>query len=149
MVDVLYSFLPGKKRVLIPKAILLVSLGFIFYLGVLLNLYLLNLSSSTGSIVKIISIIIILIIVLLGIFLNFNKSKQAYLFFPDQIVFDKENIYLLQITEIIKKQSILDKLFKTYQLILNKKFKIGNIPLTIDLQTYVQQLINYAKSQHR
>ncbi len=141
-----YILPQNKKRILIPKIISFLFLGVIFYLGILLNISLLKLTVSTESIVKLISLITLIVIIILGILFNLKKSKQKYFFYQDKIVFKKQQILLTGITDIKTKQNLLDKLFKTYSLIINQKFKIKNIPQQINLQQYLQKMINYSKT---
>jgi hypothetical protein len=143
-----YILPQNKKKVLIPKTIGLILLGTIFYFGILLNISLLKLATSTESIIKLISLIIMLTAVSLGILLNLKKSKQNYFFYQDKIVFKKQQIFLNEITDIKTKQSLLDKLFKTYYLTINQKFKIKNISQKINLQQYLQKIINYSKTNY-
>ena len=143
----IYTLPQEKKRIIIPKIASFLILGFIFYLGVLLNIYLLSLQDSTALLVKIISISLILVIIIIGMMIDIKKAGQEYLFYPQQIVFGKEIIRLSQITEIKAERTYLDKLFKAYSLSLNSSFAIKNIPQEIQLQDYLQKLIGYAKSQ--
>lgn len=143
----LYILPQEKKRILIPKILILFSLGMIFYLGILFNISLLKLTTSTETTIKLISLIILIIVVVFGILLNFKKAKQKYFFYQNKIVFQKKEIPLSKITNIKPKQNFLDKLFKTYSLILNQEFKINNIPQKIQLQEYIQKLIAYSRSQ--
>ncbi|MFH1682877.1 MAG: hypothetical protein ABIA37_03700 [Candidatus Woesearchaeota archaeon] len=148
MVDqLLYTLPQEKKRILLPKIASFLLLGLVFYLGVLLNLYLLNLQSATAALVKIISIVIICIIILIGVMMDIKKAKQNYLFYSNKIIFGKGQILLSQITEIRPERSYLDKLFKAYSISLNSSFVLKNIPQEIQLQDYIQKLVNYAKSQ--
>ena len=47
------------------------------------------------------------------------------------------------------KQNMLDKAFHTYSLKVDKKHTVAGISQDINLMQYLQQLINYAKSQQR
>ncbi|MBR9683534.1 hypothetical protein GOV03_03260 [Candidatus Woesearchaeota archaeon] len=140
--------LPQKKaRLILPKIISFLFLGIIFYLGVLLNLSLLNITTSTEKTIKLISIILLSIIVIFGFIFNLVKSKQKYFFYQNRILFGKKQILLREITDIKNKQNFLDKIFKTHSLILNQKFKINHIPQQINLQNYLQKLITYSKNR--
>ncbi len=141
----LYILDQSFTRSLIPKIAILVLLGVIFYLGVLLNLSLLILEPDTELIIKITSVIILLVIVLLGIILASHHAKKPYFFYQNRIVFDRNEIYLTNILNILPKQNLLDKLFNTYHINLGGSFHLKHISQQVKLQEYLQQLMNYAK----
>jgi len=145
----IYVLPQNKKRAIIPKIIIFIVLGIIFYLGVLLNVSLLELSASTKSLIKLITLILLLLIIVLGIYLTFHRANQPYKFYRNKIYFNKKEIYYTLIINTNPKQDFWDKLFKTYTISLNKKFFLRNIPQTIQINNYLNQLINYAKSQQR
>ena len=143
----LYILAQNKKRALIPKIVSLIGLGIIFYLGVLLNVSLLNLSASAESVVKLVSLILLLLIIFLGFYISFHRATQAYKFYHNRIFFNKKEISYLEIVNTNPKQDFFDKLFKTYTIGLGKNFYLRNIPQTIQIKNYLEKLINYAKSQ--
>jgi len=143
----LYILPQVKKRILIPKVFAFFFLGIAFYLGILLNISLLELTASTETNIKLISLITLIVIILLGILINIKKSKQKYFFYHDKIILKNNQILLSKITDIKTKKNFLDKFFKTYSLTLNQKFLIKNISQKIQLQDYIQKLVAYSKSQ--
>ena len=143
----LYILSQEKKRALIPKILTFLFLGIIFYLGVLLNISLLKLTASAEITIKLVSSIVLTLIVISGILLNLKKAKQKYFFYQSKITFKKKELLLSKITRVESKQNFLDKLFKTYSLTLNQKFKINNIPQKTQLQEYIHKLIAYSQSQ--
>ncbi|MBT4804978.1 hypothetical protein HON71_02295 [Candidatus Woesearchaeota archaeon] len=145
----IYVLPQNKKRAIIPKIIIFIVLGIIFYLGVLLNVSLLELDASTESIAKLTSLILLLLIILLGTYLTFHKAMQPYKFYRNRIYFNKKEIKYTLITNTNLKQDFWDKMFKTYSIGLSKKFFLRNIPQTIQINNYLNQLINYAKSQQQ
>jgi hypothetical protein len=141
----IYQLPQNKKRALIPKILTLLLLGIIFHLGILLNLSLLELSTSQENITKLISLTAVFIIVIIGIFLAFRQAHQPYLFYRNHITFIKKQLAYTQITNTTKKQNFLDKIFHTYQIPLTKTFTIYHIPKEIDLETYLKQLQIYTQ----
>ena len=141
----LYILPQVKKRVIIPKTITLILLGIIFYLGILLNVSLLKITSTQEFYTKIISMIIVLSIVILGVYINIHNSNKKYIFYKDILVKGKKSISYTEIIDIIPQISLLDKIFKTYHVELNKKFSLSNITQEVPLQNYLKQLINYTK----
>lgn len=144
---VLYDLPINVSRYLIPKIISLISLSVLFYLGILLNLSLLNLSGPTETSVKLGSVFVLLVLIVIGIFHNMSAAKHGYLFYGNRIKFARKTVTYYHITEINRKENFLDKKFKTHSLILSKKFKIQAIPNSVDLHQYIQQMIDYNKAQ--
>ena len=68
-----------KTRAIIPKIITLLFLGVIFYLGILLNISLLELNLTQQNITKIISVVLVILIIILGIALAIINSQRNYL----------------------------------------------------------------------
>jgi hypothetical protein len=134
-----------KTRALVPKVITLLVLGGIFYLGVLLNLSLLDITKDTTSIVNLVSLIILLCVVALGIFLSFHKAEMSYKFYRGGLSQGKKSINYISIINTTPKQGILDKIFKTYAINLGSGFYLRNISQSIQISGYLQKLINYSK----
>ncbi len=141
----LYVLPQNKKRTLIPKTLLLVVLGVIFYLGILLNVTLLNLTAEEDTMVKIIGLVVLTIIVGIGIFLDYHQASQPHTFYQDRLVVEKKEHFYHAIEKVERKQNFWDKLFKTYSVDLGEGIVLRNIPLTIPIEGYIQQLIAYAK----
>ncbi len=141
----IYAVQESKQRTLIPKVITLLFLAAIFYLGVLVNISLLELSADQETALKTGSLLTLAVIIIVGIILTFIKTRRPYLFYKNRITHGKETIYYFNITNTTATKNFLDRSFKTYSLQLSKTFFFRNIPETIQLSNYIQQLIEYAK----
>ena len=141
----MYVLPQTKKRALIPKIITLLVLGGIFYLGVLLNLTLLELSEETYSIVNLVSLILLLCVLVLGISLAVRKAEQDFKFYRTKLFQGKKFINYISILNINPKQDFLDKIFKTYSINLGNNFHLRHISQKIQIGTYLQKLINFNK----
>jgi hypothetical protein len=142
----LYVLPQSKKRVLIPKIFLLLVLGVIFYLGVLLNIWLLQLRAGDETIIKIIALVFVVALIALGTFLSYRHAQRPFTFYKNKIVGFKKELEYTAITKVEKKQNLLDRIFKTYSLDLGVG-KLEYLPTSIDVENYLQQLVYYAK-QH-
>lgn len=140
-----YVLPQNKKRTLIPKTLLLVGLGVIFYLGILLNVAVLNLNAEEETLVKLIALIVLAIIVGAGIFLDYHQASQPHTFYQDRLIVEKKEHFYHAIEKVERKQNFWDKLFKTYSVDLGEDVVLRNIPLTIPIEGYIQQLVAYAK----
>ena len=145
----LYVLAQKKSRSLIPKIISYVILGAIFYVGVMLNISLLELDPDQESIVQIVSLIILLLTFILGIYLTFHKANQKYLFYKNRRVLGKKQMFYVNIQKTQIKTDIVDKIFKTYSIPLAKEFFIRNIPLSVNIQQYLQQLVTYSHNNQQ
>ena len=141
----IYVLQQNKKRAIIPKILLLFVLGTIFYLGLLLNLRLLDLLGSEETTTKTVSLIILILIIILGVILTIVKANRSYIFYQNRIMFGKKQIFYQEISNTNLKINFIDKMFKTYSISLSKKFRLRNIPQELNLQSYLQQLVNYSK----
>lgn len=141
----LYVLPQSKVRTLVPKISSLLVLGIIFYLGILLNIYLLELGAEQETLIKLISLILFIIIVVLGIIYSIYKAYQPYNFYRNRVTLGEEGIYYINITNTTPYKDPLDKLFHSYSIHLGNKFFLRHISEQIQLQNYLQQLIDYAK----
>jgi hypothetical protein len=141
----IYVLAQNKKRALIPKVVSLLGLGIIFYLGILLNVSLLDLKAGEETLIKVIALIVLLSVLILGIYISFHRANQNYKFYRGRIVFLKQQINYLNIINTKSQVDFIDKMFKTYTINLGNKFFLRNIPNTVQIENYLQQLIAYSK----
>ncbi len=138
--------LPQKKsRTLMPKMITLLVLGIVFYVGILVNISLLELTGKDESLLKTGSLILIGVVVLLGVLIAYHHASSVYRFYRDRISFEKKQIYYKEIMNTKPKKDVLDRVFKTYSINLGNNFFLKNIPDGINLEQYLGQLIEYVK----
>ncbi|MBS3169431.1 hypothetical protein J4210_03015 [Candidatus Woesearchaeota archaeon] len=143
----LYILPKQKGRAIIPKTVLLLFLGVIFYLGVLLNLSLLDLSAEQETIANLIASIVIIILVGIGAIRTIRQAKSLYYFYQDQIVSQQKSIAYPVITSIKREEKMADKLFKTYSLILNDQFKLKYLSQQVNIQEYIEKMQAYASGR--
>ncbi len=141
----LYSVFESKPRALIPKTLYLIILAVIFYLGVLLNISLLALDAQQETLFKTSALLILAVLMVIGIVMSIQKTRQPYLFYRNRITHGRETIYYVNITTTVSQSNSFDKMFKTYSIPLGKTFSLRNIPQTIQLSNYIQQLLEYVR----
>ena len=142
-----YILSQQKERAIVPKIITLIGLGVIFYLGVLLNVSLLDLNASEETSIQVVSLIILLVIIIIGIYLAKRHAQINHLFFKDRIVFEKNTIHYLDIINTSAKTDFIDRIFNTYNINLGNGFILRHIPEEIQIEDYLKQLIEYSKKQ--
>ena len=141
----LYSISESIPRALVPKILSLLGLALVFYLGVLLNISLLELNADQETSLKTGALILLALLIIVGILLALKKAHQPYLFYKNRITHGKETLPYLTITNTAPKKNFFDQLFKTYSIQLSKTFFLRHIPETIQLSNYLQQLIDYSR----
>ena len=134
-----------KTRALIPKIVSLILLGVIFFLGILINISLLQLRADQEGIIKISAIIFLLAIIGLGIFLSLHRASMSYKFYRNRITFGKKIVYYANINVINPKQDTIDKMFNTTTIPITKDFIIKQIPNNVQIINYIKQVVSYAK----
>ncbi len=140
----LYVLQKDKKRALVPKLFILLFLIAVFYVGVLLNLSLLELTLEQEKTVKLFSGILIVTLIGGGLINAVRKAKSPYYFYQDQIISRKSSISYQSISSIQRKEKFADKIFKTYSLILNNQFQIKYVPQQVNIQDYIEKMRAYS-----
>jgi hypothetical protein len=132
-----------KIRAILPKVILLLGLGTLFYLGILLNISLLELDGGQETTIQTAALILVVVIIIIGIYIAFHHSQQPYKFYRTTVLHNKKEIKYVEIGTVAPHQNFFDKLFKTYSIKLGDHFTIHHVSQEIQLQPYLQQLIQY------
>lgn len=133
------------SRALTFKIIILIILGTIFYLGILLNLKLLELRANHETIIKLSALGLVSTIIILAIILSLHRARLPYLFYRTNLMFSNKTINYTEISNTIPKKDSLDKIFKTYNIDLGNNFVIKHIPNEINMEQYLKQLIEFSK----
>ena len=145
----IYILEQNKSRALVPKFFSFIGLGVVFYLGILLNLSIINLNGKDETIVKTSALILLLAIIIVGIYLSFHRAHLNYKFYRTGIRFNKKEMAYINIINTKPKINFLDKMFKTYSIELDNKFFLRHIPKETNIQQYLQQLIDFSKQKQQ
>jgi hypothetical protein len=141
-----YILKQKMARSIVPKTISLLTLAIIFYLGLLINISLLELTGKEETLLKTGGLIVLTVVVILGIMLGWRKAARMYKFYAHKITAGKEFIMYKDIINTKMKRNVLDKMFKTYHIELGNKFILKNVGAEVDVQDYLKQLVKYASS---
>jgi len=142
-----YSFSQVKVRAIIPKAVVLLFLSIVFYLGILLNLSFLYLRSSEETLIKIVVLIFLLLVIAIGVFMAFRRASAPYIFYQDKIRLHGKEMKYTDIAVVEKKQNFLDKTFKTYSLDLGNKVRMNHISQDLDIKSYLENILRYVQNR--
>lgn len=141
----LYVLSQSKPRAILPQVLSLVILGVIFYLGILVNVSLLELDEGLKSTIKLASLIFLSVVVAIGILLAILKAGKKYYFYRNRIAFGRKAVNYAEIINTTLHVDLLDRIFKTHSINLGHKFFLSNIPQNLQIQNYLRQLIDYSK----
>lgn len=141
-----YTLKPHNNRMVVPWIFGLLMLSILFYFGIYFNVKFALQSDVPPSINMFIMAFCIVIVVFQLVRYHIQFAKYQYLFYADRIEFQgkKTKVFMLKDTEeITVKKNIFDNMFKTGSIKLSKKFKVGPIINTSQMQAYIQKLVDY------
>ena len=141
----LYVLHQHKARALIPKFFTLVILSAIFYLGILLNISLLNLDAAQETSIQSGSLIFLVAIIVFSMIVALHRSGIPTLFYRNRLVYNDKIILLTEINNTTPRQDLLDKIFKTQTFNFGKNFILRNVPAELQIEQYLQQLKAYSQ----
>lgn len=142
----LYVLHQKTSRAVLPKLITLVILSIIFYVGVLLNVNLLDLSASQETSIQIGTFAFLLLVVIIGVILAGKKAHTPYLFYRAKITHGKKEIAYTAVINTQPTTDFLGKMFKTYSMNLGNDFHLRHISNETQIQDYIKQMMQYAKN---
>ncbi len=142
----LYKVPVVRSRFLIPKLIILLALGGLFYGGVLINIMLLDLSASNETLTKIITFFFLTAIIALGMYITYVKAEKEYHFYRTWMELGNEKVLYTAITQATTEQNIWDKLFHTNQIKI-PGHTLRHVPEELHLDEYINKLVVYAQNK--
>ncbi len=141
----LYVLHQKTSRAVIPKVITLLFLSALFYVGVLLNVNLLELQPSEETTIQISALAFLIVVIIIGIILAVRKAHQPYNFYRSKIVHGKKEIAYTTIANTVPARDLLGKIFKTYSVNLGNDFHLRHIADEVKIEDYLKQMMEYAK----
>ena len=139
----LYSLKPNMKRIIIPQALKILSLCVLFYIGIMINVRLLDITVPDNIVILILGVLILLFV--MEMVLIYSKyHKLSYTFHDDKIKMEGKNPKSIPYTDILNmniEENGMDKLFKTSTISLSPKFRIKFINGADKVYVYIQKLI--------
>lgn len=142
----LYTLHQKTSRAVIPKVITLLFLSALFYVGVLLNLNLLELQPAEETTIQVSALVFLLIIIFIGIILAARKAHRPYNFYRSKIVHGKKEIFYTAIANTTPVRDFLGKIFKTYSINLGSDFHLRHISEEVKIEDYLKQMREYVKN---
>ncbi len=142
----IYNVVPHQGRAVMPKALSLLGLGVIFYIGVLINVSLLDLRASEETVVKIVALAIVLLLIGFGVYLARRRAQKPYIFYRKGVEVLGVIVPYESITTIETKQNVWDKLFAT-QKILVGGYILHHVPAKLGLEGYIRKVVEYTRNR--
>lgn len=142
--DPVYKVQIVRARFLVPKLIILLILGTIFYGGVLLNVALLDLNASDETMVKVVALAFVGGVVVLGVLLALRKVEKEYVFYRTWMEIGSEKVLYNSISSIETTTNVWDKLFHTSQIKIPGHV-LRHVAADLNLHDYLQKLVDYAQ----
>ena len=145
----LYVLKPDKARILYPNTAKLVLLCIVFYLGVALNVTLLNLS--IPGYINILIIVVLLLLIVIELILSLTKiSRIQYRFYATRMEVVGPNpkyIMFSNVNTVTSTQNLVDKIFGTGTINLGTyKIKaVANLEANLD---YMERLAQSSRGQY-
>ncbi len=137
-----YSVKPKLARALVPETIKLILLSAIFYVGILVNLSLLNYPLPLSVNLLVIAVLVVLVALEL-ILVYLKTSKTMYQFYQDRIEAAKKSVKYLDVANPKIKRSLFDKSYNTGTIMLQPRFKLVYVENPDEVFGYIQNMIAY------
>ena len=141
-----YSVQPGIGRILIQQFFKLIILCALFYGGVWVNFFLLGADFPLWITITVIAILAVLLVAQMFI-TKFRAGKYHYDFFQNRVEFYGEklkSVLFSNVRSVKTSRNIFDILAGTATIALSKDFKISGLKNYLEIQNYLNQLIqNY------
>ena len=145
-----YVIRPNVTRVLIPQIIITSVLAVVFYLGILLNINLLRIFIPPTINVLIISVLALLVAIQ-ALLSYLQTSKTQYSVYKNRIQIEgpkQQYIMFNTVQGINTSKNVFDSMLNTGTLIIEPKIKIQAIPDFDRNFAYLNQMIQYARTQY-
>ncbi|HME87011.1 MAG TPA: PH domain-containing protein [Candidatus Nanoarchaeia archaeon] len=145
-----YVIKPKISRIIISQTLLTAILAFVFYAGIFLNVTLLDISVPAN--IKWLIVAVLGVLVILQTLLSYvQSSRLQYLIFKNRVqVLGGKNEYIMfnAIQDIQVNQNLVDKLFNTGTITLLPNVQLKAVANFDQTNSYLRQLIQYARNQY-
>jgi hypothetical protein len=151
MVDIPeYTIKPNVLRKATAQLLLMIVLSIVFYFGIYINIYLLNIQIPQN--IQILIITVLGLLVMIQVLLTYvQTSKIRYSIYRNRVQIETANPKYLMfntIQDIQIKKNIFDNIFKTGTIILQPELKLEFVPNIDQTYSYLKQMIQYSRTQY-
>jgi len=140
-----YTLKPVISRIIISKALIIVPLAILLYVGAFLNFKFIGMQIDTMINMSIIFVIFLL--VAFDLIIEYRKALSLeYYFYQDRLYANGQWIMYTQIQHVDAKRTILENVTHTCELVLNENEKLRHIPDAYNIYQYIQNLLAQGKN---
>ena len=144
-----YSVKPKKARAIVPELLKLLLLSSIFYVGIFLNLSLLEVSLSL-SLNLLIILAVVVMIALQSLLSYVSLSKTSYDFYLDRLEITGKRprtVHYYDVQQPSIKKGFFDRTYKTGTVVIGPKLKLSNVEKPEEVLNYLQDMMAYSQGQ--
>ncbi len=141
-----YVIKPNVTKVIVSQIIVTTVLAALFYLGIFINVSLLNIEIPGTINILIISVIALLVFIQ-ALLSYLQTSKTTYSIYKDRLQIDEKYMMFSSIQEMKEKRNFIDRFFDTGTLIIGKT-KVTAIPNFAQTIIYLKQMVQYSRTQY-
>jgi hypothetical protein len=145
-----YVIRPDIKRVLISSIIVTAALAFIFYLGIIINVALLQLNIPSGINILIIAVLILLVLIQ-GLLSYLQTSKLRYAVYSNRIQIEgikQEYILFNAVQDIQANKNFFDRIFNTGTIVIIPNMQLKAVSNFDQNFVYIKQVVQYSRNQY-
>ena len=145
-----YIIKPKISRVVVPQTLLTLFLGFVFYIGIALNVALLGLRIPT-NIRLLIAAILTLLVVIQSLLSYLQAAKTQYSIYRNRVQIEggKSGYVMFNtVQEVKQKRTFFDKVFNTGTLVFVPGLELHAVPNYEQMNAYMQQMVQYSRMQY-
>jgi hypothetical protein len=146
-----YIIRPSILRVVVPQIFITSFLGFIFYIGIALNVALLGVRIP-NTIRLLIAAVLGLLVVIQALLSYLQTAKTQYAIYRNRVQIEgaKQGYVMFStIQEVKQKRNFFDKLFNTASLVFVPGLELPAVSNYDQLNAYVQQMMQYSRMQYQ
>jgi len=145
-----YTIKPNVLRKVIPQLITTAALCAVFYLGIYINIYLLEIFIPP-NVKNLIFVVLGLLVVVQGLLSYIQISKIRYSVYDNRVQMESSNpqyAMFNSIQEIKIMRNAFDKIFNTGTVVIYPGLKIEAIPNVDQVSDYLKQMMQYTRTQY-
>ncbi|MBN2421217.1 hypothetical protein JXB27_02970 [Candidatus Woesearchaeota archaeon] len=141
-----HTIKPNPVRIVLPSFLTTISLGILFYIGIAINVYLLNMRIP-GTINFLIFAVMVLLAIIQSLLSYVQTSKTAYLVYKNRIQAGSDYVMFNSVQTISESKNFFDSLFGTGTIKINN-LKMKSVPNIEQTFNYIKQLMQYSRTQY-
>lgn len=142
----IYTLKPVISRIIISKALIVMPLAILLYVGAFLNFKFMGIQIDT--IINLSIILTIFLLVTFDLIIEYRKAlKLEYYFYQDKLYANGQWHMYSDIQHVDAKRNLIDNVTHTCDLVLNGEARLRYVPDAYNIYQYIQNLLVSGKNQ--